>query len=255
MKTLILTMSPRKSFSASMYYSKVLKFFMKKGEVEVFELKTQKQYLELEKKLECVDNLVFATPVYVDTIPSTVLDMLVKLEKFFNEKQINMNVYTIINCGFYESEQCKLAQETFKTWCSKCNLNFKGGLSLGSGVMLAFIRTLIPIGIAITILETLIFAIISLVSTGTITLESITHFPYTLVIQTGLYLLWSMGLFVNSYKMAKTVSKSNEMGLVFTGLWFCPRFMFVIIASIYWIIASIIWYRGDFWRLLKEPKI
>ena len=254
MKTLILSMSPRKSFSASMYYSKVLKFFMNKGEVELLELKTQKQYLELESKLDTIDNLVFVTPVYVDTIPSTVLDKLVKLENYSKGKNLNLNIYTITNCGFYESSQCELAQKTFKIFCEKCGFNFKGGLALGAGVMLAFIRTLIPIGIVITLIETLFLAIFALINTGLVTYSDLLHFPSTLVVQTVLYILWSMGLFINSFRMAKNVNSSKDMDIIYTGLWFCPRFMFVIIASIYWIIASVFWYRGKFWRLLKEPK-
>ena len=254
MKTLILTMSPRKSFSASMYYSKVLKFFMKKGEAEILELKTQKQYLDLERQLDSVDNLVFVTPVYVDTLPSTVLEKLVKIEDFAKDKNLKINVYAITNCGFYEGEQCELAQKTFETWCLKCGFNFYGGLGIGAGVMVAFIRTLIPIGIFITLLETLIFAVLAFVNTGIITVNDIIHFPSAFVVQMILYILWSMGLFVNSFKMAKNVAVSKEMGINYTGLWFCPRFLFVIIASTYWMIASVFWYRGEFWRILKEPK-
>lgn len=76
MKTLILSLSPRKNFSASMYYSKVLKFLMKRGDVSILELKTQKQLLDVEKQLQDIDHLVFATPVYIDSTPSTALEHL-----------------------------------------------------------------------------------------------------------------------------------------------------------------------------------
>ena len=254
MKTLIITMSPRKSFSASMYYSKVLKTFMKKGTCEILELKTNKQYNEIIVKLSEVDNVVFVTPVYVDTIPSTVLEKLVKIENYVKENPIKLNVYTITNCGFYEGTQCKLANKTFKLWCKKCGFNYKGGMSIGAGVMVAFIRTLIPIGIGITLCEYLLFTIISIINNGVINIGEVIHFPVTLVVHIILYILWSMGLFINSFKMSKKVSKNKNMDNIYTGLWFCPRFMFVIIASIYWILASIFWYKGKFWNMLKEPK-
>ena len=255
MKTLILSMSPRNSFSASMYFSKILKFFMESGEVEILQVKTNKQYLNLESKLDKVDNLVFVTPVYVDTIPSTVLDKLVKIENYSKDKNLNLNIYTLINCGFYESSHCELAQKTFKLFCDKCNFNFKGGLSIGSGVMVAFIRTLIPIGIFITIFETLLIGIFTFINTGSLTFNDLLHFPSSLVVQTILYILWSMGLFINSFKLSRQIDANKTSNVIYTGLWFCPRFLFVIIASIYWIIASIFWYKGKFWDLLKEPNI
>ena len=58
MKTVILSLSPRKSFSASMYYSKVIKFFMAKNDVTIMNLKTKKQYLEFEGQLDKIDKLV-----------------------------------------------------------------------------------------------------------------------------------------------------------------------------------------------------
>ena len=254
MKTLILSMSPRRSFSASMYYSKLLKLGIKNHEVELLELKTPRQYSVVEKQLSEVDNIVFVTPVYVDTIPSTVLDKLVKIENYVQDKDIKLNIYALTNCGFYEGEQCDLAQKTFKIWSKRCGFEFKGGLGIGAGVMLAFIRTLIPIGIIITLFEFLFFAIYALITTGTITFNDVIHTPMTLIVQTALYFLWSTGLFINLFKMAKKIEKQSKMGIVYTTLWFCPRFLFVIIASIYWIIASIFWYRGNFLKLLKEPE-
>lgn len=256
MKTVILSLSPRKSFSASMYYSKVIKFFMAKNDVTIMNLKTKKQYLEFEGQLDKIDNLVIVTPVYVDTIPSTVLEKLVQIEKFVSDKNISLNIYAMTNCGFYEGEQNELAQKTIEVWSEKCGFTYKGGLGIGAGVMIAFTRTLPPIGVAIELLIILVRILLAFIS-GEFTLEHIFYhyFPYTFVIQTSLYLLWNMGFFVNGFKLAKKIEKMNTAPLKYTTLWFCPRFLFVIIASLYWLIASVIWYRGTFWRLHKEPKL
>lgn len=255
MNTLILTMSPRKSFSTSMYLSKVLRFFLKRGQATILELKTKKQYLQLKQQLHQVDNLVFVTPVYVDTIPSTVLDVLSQIQQDTKDKNLSLNIYAITNCGFYEGEQCQLAQNTFKLWSQACSFEYKGGLGVGAGVMLGFIRTLIPIGLAVTLAEILIRCVVCLFLGNFTPVAIFSHFfPYTLVIQTALYLLWSMGLFINTYKMARRVQTASQLSVRYTTLWFCPRFLFVMMASIYWVLASIFWYRGSFWRLLKEPK-
>lgn len=240
MKTIILAMSPRKSFSASMYFSKLLKFFMGKSEVSILELKTQNQYIALEKQLDQIDNLVFATPVYVDSIPSTVLERLQQIEAYARDNSVSLNVYALANCGFYEGEQCELALETFRLWCKRCGFSFKGGLGIGSGVMVSFIRTLVPLGIAITLAEILI--------------QTLLFFPYALTIMTGLYLLWSTSLFLSSRQMAARIRSSLDMETAYIHISFCPRFLFVVISSLYWVIASMIWYRGAFWRLHKEPK-
>ncbi len=240
MKTIILAMSPRKSFSASMYFSKLLKFFMGKSEVSILELKTQNQYIALEKQLNQIDNLVFATPVYVDSIPSTVLERLQQIEAYARDNSVSLNVYALANCGFYEGEQCELALETFRLWCKRCGFSFKGGLGIGSGVMVSFIRTLVPLGIAITLAEILI--------------QTLHFFPYALTIMTGLYLLWSTSLFLSSRQMAARIRSSLDMETAYIHISFCPRFLFVVISSLYWVIASMIWYRGAFWRLHKEPK-
>ncbi len=255
MKTIILSLSPRKSFSASMYFSKVVKLFMTKGEVSIATIKTQKEYLNFEKQLTDIDNLVIVTPVYVDTIPSTVLEILVKIQKFAQDKKIALNVYAMTNCGFYEGEQNQLAQKTIEMWSRKCGFIYKGGLGIGAGVMVAFTRTLPFIGIAIECLILLI-RVIMCIAAGSLTVQNVFYhyFPYTFLIQTGLYLLWNMGFFVNGFRFAKKIEKSGDSPLKYTTLWFCPRFLFVIIATIYWIVASVIWYKGPFWRLHKEPK-
>lgn len=256
MKTVIVSLSPRKSFSASMYYSKVVKIFLTKGEVSIINIKTEKQYLELEKQLSSIDNLVIVTPVYVDTIPSTALEKLLRIQNFVKDKDIKPNVYAMTNCGFYEGEQNRLAQKTIEVWSEKSGFNYKGGLGIGAGVMIAFTRTLPPIGIAIELLI-ILSRMLGCLVTGNFTVEAIFdhYFPYTLVIQTGLYLLWNMGFFINAFRLAKHVEKTDAMPLKYTTAWFCPRFLFVIIASIYWFVASMIWYKGAFWRLHKEPKL
>lgn len=255
MKTVIISLSPRKSFSASMYYSKVIKLFMGKGEVSIINLKTKRQYSEFEKQLDSIDNLVIASPVYVDTIPSTVLEKLVKIENYVKDKNIKLNVYAVTNCGFYEGEQNRLAQKTIEVWSQKCGFAYKGGLGIGAGVMIAFTRMLPLMGIAIELL-TIMVRILLCAANGNLTGQAVFehYFPYSFLIQTLLYLLWNMGFFVNGFQLGKNIKKARVSPLKYTTLWFCPRFLFVIIASMYWFFASMIWYRGAFWRLTKEPK-
>ncbi|MGL5123235.1 MAG: hypothetical protein ACRC6K_03615 [Fusobacteriaceae bacterium] len=255
MKTIIIILSPRKKFSASMYFSKILKFFLSKDEVFIFELKTKNQYFQLEKELKSANNLIFSTPVYVDTIPATALVYLEKIENYIMNKKISLKVYALVNCGFYEGEQCELALNTFKIWSNRCGFIFNGGLGIGSGVMLSFIRTLIPLGFITFLLEIftkIFFRFINDNFNEASVLDN--FFPYIFVIQIILFFLWNIGLFSNLFKMAKQVKDGLDMSIKYTTVSFCPRFLFVILASIYWILASFIWHKGAFWRLHKEPK-
>jgi hypothetical protein len=69
--------------------------------------------------------LVFAFPLYVDGIPSHLLNCLRKLEKFFGglDKK-DIMVYSLGNCGFYEGDQNKLAIEMMENWCAKAGLKW-----------------------------------------------------------------------------------------------------------------------------------
>lgn len=80
------------------------------------------------------DVLVFAFPLYVDSLPSHFLKLLVKLEKLdFNKKEVM--VYCIINNGFYEGVQCQIACEIIKNWCDAAGLKWGQGLGIGAGEM------------------------------------------------------------------------------------------------------------------------
>ena len=130
MKILILSTSPRKSFSTSLYLGKILKFFLAGNSVEIFQLKSVGDYTKIIGKLSDIDALVFTTPVYVDSIPSTTLEHLKKLEEFIGGKNYNFKVYSILNCGFYEGHQCCNALKTYELWCKKAGLDFGGGIGV-----------------------------------------------------------------------------------------------------------------------------
>lgn len=53
----------------------------------------------------------------------------------------------------------------------------------------------------------------ALITSGTVTIYDLVHFPVTLVIQSALYLLWSMGLFISCFQMGKQIIKGKVHGL------------------------------------------
>jgi len=100
---------------------------------------------EMEQLAEC-NVLVFAFPIYVDGIPSHLLNCLMQLESFFSAKEEkDIIVYSIANCGFYEGHQAAIAIEMMKNWCIKAGLCWGQGVGVGAGGMLTSIKN-VPIG-------------------------------------------------------------------------------------------------------------
>jgi multimeric flavodoxin WrbA len=61
----------------------------------------------LRRELPKTDALVFAMPVYVDAVPSHVLELLQFIEAFARENSLGFKVHAICNCGFYEGAHCE----------------------------------------------------------------------------------------------------------------------------------------------------
>lgn len=51
----------------------------------------------------------------------------------------------MVNCGFYEGHQNKLALEMMENWCVKARLKWGQGIGIGAGGMLSGLKN-VPIG-------------------------------------------------------------------------------------------------------------
>lgn len=148
MKIAFINGSPKVKDSASGCILEELKEFLEKDSNIISEYcfrKPQVSEKEIEQLIKC-DILVFAFPLYVDGIPSHLLNCLIQLEKVFetiNKKDIN--IYTLVNCGFYEGHQNKLAIEMMENWCLKAGLKWGQGVAVGAGGMISAIKD-VPIG-------------------------------------------------------------------------------------------------------------
>ncbi len=74
---------------------------------------------------------VFAFPLYVDGVPSHLLSCLCKLQSLAGEKR--PRVYAIVNCGFYEGEQNRLALSVMENFCMRAGCRWCGGVGTGGG--------------------------------------------------------------------------------------------------------------------------
>ncbi len=91
------------------------------------------------------DAVVFAFPLYVDGIPSHLVNCLCQLEKYFITHPSNLAIYASVNCGFFEGNQNRYALEIMKNWCARCGLKWGQGIGIGGGGMLPGLKS-VPAG-------------------------------------------------------------------------------------------------------------
>lgn len=141
----LINASPKIHKSSSQAIINDFKLFISEEEIIEFNIKRYITVLEIEKILEC-DKLIFVFPLYVDGIPSHLLKALVEIENYIKASDTKKpTVYGIVNCGFYEGDQTKLALKNLELWCNKTGLNWGQGLGIGAGGMLEQITT-VPVG-------------------------------------------------------------------------------------------------------------
>ena len=77
-------------------------------------------------------------PLYVDSIPAGLLWTLTELEQRLKGSQglERTLVYPLVNCGFFEAAQNRLAISMVWAWCESCGLGQGRALALGGGEML-----------------------------------------------------------------------------------------------------------------------
>lgn len=89
------------------------------------------------------DALVFVSPLYADALPSHTVRALRALEALFHKSPEKCRlVYAVVNSGFYEGRQNRLALEMFRCWSIRAGLTWGQGVGVGGGPMLTAIETI-----------------------------------------------------------------------------------------------------------------
>lgn len=136
MKVALINASPKPSHSGSGNLMKALeKDFPKSADVRCFDFHKKEISEETMYELNKTDAWVIFAPLYVDALPSHLLNCLVQIQQSKPKKKIN--IYGVINCGFYEGEQTETAFEVLENWCTRCGFEFCGGIGIGGGGMLS----------------------------------------------------------------------------------------------------------------------
>lgn len=128
-KVLILNGSPRAPKSNSKRYAEI---FMRYSSNEVtYQNITRKNHLELCATLDGYSDLLLVFPLYADALPVGVLEFLKVLEA--NPPQHRPVISILINCGFLEYKQNKVAMQMMELFCRRNGYRLGAQLMLGSG--------------------------------------------------------------------------------------------------------------------------
>jgi multimeric flavodoxin WrbA len=127
--------SPRKEKSGSSYLLSELVNLLDKN------IKTKEYYIgnimndkTLLEEIICYDKIIFASPLYVDCFPNTMLEFMAIFEDFIKDKNnLKIDMYCLVNCGFLESTQNRIAINIMKIYCKRLNFNWRFELGIGGG--------------------------------------------------------------------------------------------------------------------------
>lgn len=145
MKISIINGSPKPGKNTSEI---LIHFFLAElaGKHSVETYRPGKQPLSPEQidQLGASDVILFAFPLYVDSIPSHLLKLLVEIS---NQTKLSSKtmVYCLVNNGFFEGIQNHIAIEQMQLWCASVGATWGQAIGLGAGEMLPFIAD-IPLG-------------------------------------------------------------------------------------------------------------
>ncbi|MBU9742217.1 hypothetical protein KTH81_00160 [Lachnospiraceae bacterium ASD3451] len=128
-KVMILNASPRAPRSNSKRYAEIFSKYDPSG-CEYYNI-TKSNHKDLCAKIEAFSDVLFVFPLYVDGIPSTLLQFLKTLEDHAPRSKPVISV--LINCGFIEWEQNDVAISMIKLFCGQNGYAFGSALSIGSG--------------------------------------------------------------------------------------------------------------------------
>ena len=127
--------SPRKGQGTSSYLiSELTKLFNTNVKTKEYYISNFMKDKTLLEEIISYDKIIFVSPLYADCFPSTMLEFMATFEDFIKEKDnIKIDMYCLVNCGFIEGTQNKIAINIMKNYCRRLNFNWRFGVGIGGG--------------------------------------------------------------------------------------------------------------------------
>ena len=234
-KTVLINCSPKKKLSVSGFIMKCAGWMIR-GEKEYMHLRTPADREKILQALKAAGKVVFAVPLYVDSVPSHMLPFMKEMEAFCRENSLRLKVYVIANNGFIEGRQNEPLMQVMENFCARSGLEWCGGVGIGGGVMLNVERIMITVLFGLMILNMLLRGI-----QGENILEPVRSFG----ISVAELLVLCCGIIAFTVRLALHISKGTDAGKRYTRI-MLPSFIFILCADIFFTIISV--FQGGFFR-------
>lgn len=231
MKILILNGSPKKKSSTSKFLGKMAGVLLTGCKIQYASLRTKSDYPKILQQLKDIDALILAAPLYVDGIPSHVLEFLLQAEEFCIKHSCHFLVYAISNNGFIEGTHNKSHLRMYECWCRRTGLIWGGGVGIGGGEMFHCLAVYYPIAFAVLIVVNLI----SHFTMGT----AITFSTWKPLMENiGIYLFFNCGILYCMARLSINVRNLQQMKNQYTRV-MVPAFLFIPMADIFMAISAL----------------
>lgn len=130
--------SPKADKSCSKYLLETIKENISVDK-NIYEISISDKKIKDEDKFHMISNcdkILIAFPLYVDCLPSTVIKFLEGYEEYVNKNNFSNEgkLYGVVNCGFFEGSQNRLALKALRNFTNHIKkLKYGGGLGIGGG--------------------------------------------------------------------------------------------------------------------------
>lgn len=137
-KVIFLNGSPKRKRAVSEKFLKIAEDCLE-GQIQgeklyIYESEFSDEYFD---RIYEADAVVMALPLYIDCLPARVLEFMAESKEYLkNREEKRPELYFIINCGFLEYSQNDTAIKIIEKYAEKNGLNYRGGVSVGSGAMI-----------------------------------------------------------------------------------------------------------------------
>ncbi|MBI9102857.1 MAG: hypothetical protein JEY99_10610 [Spirochaetales bacterium] len=84
--------------------------------------------------------MVFAFPLYVDAAPGILTAWMEAVEKKARVSNPDLNVWGLLQCGFYEGTQNGPALDIIGNFCRRMGFIWQGGAGIGTGAMIQAVK-------------------------------------------------------------------------------------------------------------------
>lgn len=242
---LILNGSPKKKSSTSGFLGKVMGFFLAGCNVRYASLRLPGGYPAILKQLEDIDALILAVPLYVDGMPSHVLDFMQQAERFCVEHGCRFSLYVISNNGFIEGTHNKVHLNMYECWCRQAHITWGGGIGIGGGEMLSVLSVYFPIVF-------IVIAVCNFIKYSTGTTAAFSDWM-PLFINLAIYLFFNCGMIYCMIRLSAGIRRLSTVKNRYTRV-MVPSFLFVPMAAIFMALTAL--FQGKIiFSLLKEDDL